>query len=199
MLLSVVGLVACEENSAGTSGEVSLGGCKEIEKHETLYSLQEAYDLGFLSTEDLRSIAYYFHNGLEWVEVGFTLGWNEPGFDGYDSFAISNKDGSLARISYGSLELTDFVPIPKTPEALSAEMENAIKQTWADEMCLMGATSAKAENTTILGYYGTYNDFIIVGIAQSVWWGYLAWETIDEVVFSYTSVNSGSIRAWKQN
>ena len=44
-----------------------LAGCGP-KTYGTFYTLQEAYDNGYLTREDLMSIAYYHHNGREYNE-----------------------------------------------------------------------------------------------------------------------------------
>lgn len=49
----------------------SLAACKqeEVESMGTLYSLQAAYDEGLLTVDDLRSIAYYHNDNIQYPEV----------------------------------------------------------------------------------------------------------------------------------
>jgi hypothetical protein len=89
------------------------------------YSLQEAYDQGLLTHEDLQSIAYYHNGGYFDVNEEFT-GW------GYDE---------------------NFTPVPKTPEILNVETENKIKELQAYNLRTR-EPNATAENVAIIEYYG---------------------------------------------
>ncbi len=123
------------------------------------YSLQMAFDNGWLTKEDLQSIAYY-HN-----------------------------DDSM----------------PTYPNALSAEVEKAIKETRAynlrDEVDADGISrfpDAKAEDVSLRGYYGKYNNLFAVLIADSFTeYGQAEWsEIIDGVTFHYADGNK--IMIWKE-
>ena len=104
------------------------------------YTLQEAYDNGFLTQEDLMSIAYY-HNGT-----------------------IFN--GSTGR--YGNEEIMpeDYVPKSKMPEELSMETRNAICKTYFDKYYGPNNLDNVRLNDIGIGkdYYGTYNKCVVVKV-----------------------------------
>lgn len=93
-----------------------------------------------------------------------------------------------------------FVPLPKTPEVLSIETENAIKETRAYYLRNLSPHSiqdAKADGIRIFLYFGTYNNCVAV-----MMYDYFAYTaagkdvTIAEVVFHYWDGNT--ILIWKK-
>jgi hypothetical protein len=132
----------------------SLAACETKEKITgTFYTLQEAYDEGFLTQQDLQSIAYY-QNGE---------------FD--------------------------------NPTVLSAETEKAIKETRADILRDLPnpVKSAKAEDVSILKYYGKYECFAAIMITDA-YTDYIRAErdvTVAGVLFHYSDGND--IVIWKSN
>lgn len=111
VLVMVIALVACGPENKGS-----------------FYSLREAYDNGWLTQEDLKSLAYYYNGG-------------------------SNDES--------------FVPKPKTPEFLSKEIENKIRKTYLSEKKIKkDFPFATIKRISITGYYGIYNDCIIVGVTD---------------------------------
>ena len=124
----------------------SLAACGHPERYpeqpkETgLYTLQEAYDNGWLSRSDLKSIAYYYHDGLDIRDQNRKERYKKP----FIEFAV-----------------------PKDPEALSEEVKIQIRKAFV----IANYTPAQQEhidmtNTSgIIGYFGTYNDCVIVRIS----------------------------------
>jgi len=127
-------------------------GCVEDKPQGTFYSLQEAYEQGLLTQEDIRSIAYYYYDGMEYVFVGVD----------------KNED------SIYDLQTTGYVPIPKKPEILSTETEKAVKesgaaiyraQTFPDGTKIY--PEARAKGFTVTQYYGTYDDCVAISLTES--------------------------------
>ena len=102
------------------------------------YTLQEAYDNGWLTQEDLRSIAYYHHDGKKIVfdDSNFCYEWLD--------------------------EEESYIPIPKIPECLDTETEKQIKQTHVNELHKAGEKRAETKGVFISRYYGTYNGYIAI-------------------------------------
>ena len=148
----------------------------------TFYTLQEAYDEGLLSVEDIKSIAYYRYDGNEWIYAGID---------------VNEED-------YYELQPTDYVPIPKIPETLDKKTGKAIKETGAANKRLqthLDGTSryprAKAKDFTIMDYYGTYSDCVAIRLNDS----FTDYPDVERevVVAGVTFVYSGaSITIWKQ-
>jgi len=132
----------------------------------TFYSLQEAYDKGLLTVQDLRSIAYYYHNTLEWDIESEGL--------------------------YDGLKSTDYIPISKTPETLSVETTNRIKQDFINYV-----KCNDAEHDVQIRYYGTYNGCVSTMIDGCL--DYLAvvqLDIVDGITFYYGS--NREILIWMQ-
>ncbi|MCL2675351.1 MAG: hypothetical protein FWE84_02010 [Firmicutes bacterium] len=145
------------------------------------YTLQEAYDEGFLTVNDLKSIAYYHHEGKVWLTDGENV-WEDE----------------------------EFVPLPKKPETLSAETRKNIKELEARNMNVeenigyfIIRRNVKVDDLMIEKYYGTYNGCIALKIL--LWdlndLDYVLEPWTDEIagiVFDYSSEKSDGIRIWKQ-
>ncbi|MBP5308348.1 MAG: hypothetical protein J6Z34_04340 [Clostridia bacterium] len=105
-------------------------GCENYEKK--FYTLDEVYENGEITRQNLLSIIYYINGGI--IE--------------------ENKE------QYPE----DFVPTPKDPEELDENTERAIENAYNNQL--------KKENKKLYAdviieevrYYGTYNDYICVGI-----------------------------------
>jgi len=146
----------------------------------TFYSLQEAYDEGLLTYDDIRSIAYYHNGGIEYLYDG-------PYSDfGPESIWVQSSP--------------NYVPIPKNPEILSEAVERNLKESWAYNYRSIYQKNATIEDFKILEYYGIYNQrcyaLMIVqspGIFDaSVWYVVVA-----DVLFVYS--NGNRITIWKEN
>lgn len=117
----------------------------EPEERGTFYSLQEAYDQGLITQDDLESIANYYKS--------------------------------------------------ENQEELDEEIANAIKETRAYCLRTLSSSSiknAKADDVTILGYYGTYNNCFAVKIDDdfAVYTTALREVTLAGIVFRYSNGNS---------
>lgn len=143
MLFVFFFLTACTKN---------LGG-DEIGK---FYTLQEAYDKGFLSVTDLKSIASHHADRTYPVDV------------------LSKKVmKKIKEVAARNMRESEFSPV-----------ENA-----------------KAEDFTIIKYYGTYNGSVVIMVKNS----YLEYpavdldidEIIEGVLFNYNTPNR--IIVWRQN
>jgi len=147
--------------------------CEPPESQGAFYSLQEAYDNGWLTQEDLRSIAYYHHGGKKAVK--------------------DNLEHKLVWMD----EEEGYTPIPITPEVLDAETEKQIKQTRVNERHDEGNKS-KAKDISIVEYYGVYNGCIAVMLTER---GYryeriLNGNIVNDIRFLYGTVNQ--ILIWKE-
>lgn len=131
------------------------------------YRLQEAYDLGLLTYEDLFETSFY-HNG-DWSGV---------------------PHGTA--ISRG--------PLPKTPEFLSTETENKIKQTFLDDYKLNHFEEIyyTIDDISISNYCGTYSNAVIVYLEGLNVYTEAEWsETIEDISFYYN--NGNYLRVWVEN
>jgi len=135
---------------------------KEELRLGTFYSLQQAYDEGLLTQDDLKNIAYYHHGSME-----------------YDFEKLCEEDlvlteGEIEIIRQYQNENAGFIPAPKIPEVLSAETEQAIKEATAFSLraqTYSNGTSmypnAAAEGVKIKKYHGTYHNCAAVVIDDS--------------------------------
>ena len=140
----------------------------------TFYTLQEAYDEGLLSVEDLKSIAYYHHNG------------RQPIFDEVNGWIyVGVEEG--------------FVPTPKQPEKLNKQSENKMLKTWVTDYNSKHTESIKISNLFVERYYGTYNDCfaVIFDEKDSYTSGISEFGEIANVSFVQNSNNP--IQIWKEN
>lgn len=117
---------------------------KELAKKTVgaFYSLQGAYDNGFLSYDELLSIAYYYHSQFRNPDFGMSF----------------NAD----------LMGDNYQPIPKTPENLSTFLNLAIRQTMVNDLNKRFDTDTFVlDNIAVYGYCGTYNGCVVIRLAYS--------------------------------
>ncbi|MCL2798070.1 MAG: hypothetical protein FWD58_08475 [Firmicutes bacterium] len=168
------------------------------------YTLQEAFDNGWLTQNEIRSIAYY-HNSRYLDDDGIELVYVESA-ERSDLFWIDchNLDGSW---SGWAMCATNYAPIPKKPEVLSEETEKAIKKDRLDFYLsrpdLYGPDSYGYEITLecfdIVGYYGVYNHCYAISIYLFYFFQlFNGWPTVvADVVF--ISEHFHPIFIWKEN
>lgn len=119
-----------------TAFSMLMCGCER--KHGEFYTLQEAYENGILTQEDLISIAYYYHSNISPETVN------------------------------GDLMGEGYQPIEKEPKVLSEKTERSIKKTMISDLKNQNFSQPlKLKNIVISGYYGTYKDYIAVNLAYS--------------------------------
>ena len=108
----------------------------------SLYTLQEAYDNGWLTQADLLSIAYYHH---------------------------SQSLGSNSSLTFNTeLMGENFQPIEKSPETLSTLLNNTIRQTVLNDLNNeFDSNSFELKQIYIGAYYGAYNGGVAVIILYS--------------------------------
>ena len=151
-------------------GALGLAGCGP-KTYGTFYTLQEAYDNGYLTREDLMSIAYYHHNGREYNE--------------------KTMPEDYAPIPKEPPELGEEISW-KIREAAAKELQQA--ETGA-------VPEAEAEGMSVEKYYGTYNGSVAVIIGQSYYSypavEINSWDTIGGVVIHYWSYDR--IQIWLEN
>ena len=153
------------------------------------YSLQEAYDNGFLSYDELQSIAYYHQS--QFINPDFGMSFN------------------------ADLMGDNYQPIPKTSENLSTLLNLAIKQTMVNDLNKRFDTDSFAlDNIVIYEYCGTYNDCVAIRMLYSAGPDFAVNDitcehTVANVTFfypDYTSfyyltsyIFSNTIMIWKEN
>jgi len=167
---------------------LSLFSACEPESKGAFYSLQQAYDNGWLTQEDLRSIAYYHHDGLNYSLE-----------DLYKADAITRE--AIEKNMYyqnENGETIEFVPSPKNPEILDAETEKQLKQTRANGLREEGR-KIKAKDVSIIEYYGIYNSCVAAMLAEkgSEYLYSGNWRVIADITFVYGTSNQ--IKIWKEN
>jgi len=154
-----------------------LPACGPTESPGAFYTLQEAYDNGWLTAEDLRSIAYYHHGGQKVIPIPDSNG----NFNPYGDFSMVDEEEGYA-------------PLPKNPEVLSAETEKQIKQT----MNLQYDLKYKLKDIYIKKYNGTYNDCIAVMMDYKYMRSHSgSLILVADVAFAFGSSNR--IKIWKEN
>jgi hypothetical protein len=170
IIIAVCSLSACNDLNED-SPSPSVNDQNEIFPYGDFFTLQEAYDLGYLTVQDLESIAYYCNGGLRWYETDDIL---DP---------------------WKSEPITDYEPIAKNPEILGAETENKIKQTW---IYYLNDNLTIPSDVTI-DYYGTHNNCVAIwltathyGYTQAIWYS-----TVAGVTFCYN--NGNSIKIWVEH
>ena len=144
-------------------------------KDDTFYHLQYAYEQGFLTAEEIKTIAYY--NNLRHFEPIVS--------------ASLVPDGPTSMPA-------DFVPQPIEPAELSEDVWTRLENTYqyvVDGELIKGATFN--DRIAIL-YYGTYQNYIAVHIYDISVWGYWLWDEIylwrDDVFYRFQdALNLGLI------
>ncbi|MCL2797771.1 MAG: hypothetical protein FWD58_06930, partial [Firmicutes bacterium] len=129
-------------------------------------------DNGWLTQEDLRSIAYYHHDGKKIVfdDSNFCYEWLD--------------------------EEESYIPIPKIPECLDTETEKQIKQTRVNELReRSNVKKAKVDGISIVHYYGTYSGSVALKTRDkyTLFSQGVTVIVIASIVFSFTE----PIRIWK--
>jgi hypothetical protein len=109
---------------------------------------------------------------------------------------------SIAYYQNGGSGDETFSPIPKDPEELSDETENAIKETRVYDIrndSQNPIKRAKTDDVSISRYYGTYNTCVAVMLDEAYYCYTDALRdiTIDGIPFHYKDGNN--ILVWKQN
>lgn len=133
-LCLLLGLSACgksvdEDRSGNEPPDSYINGA--------FYTLQEAYDNGFLSSDDLLSIAYYHHSQSRYPNNG-----------------VAFNVGLMGE---------NYVPAEKSPSELRAEQNCAIRQTLINNLKKFSSSNSFAlDDIVICAYYGTYNEGIAV-------------------------------------
>lgn len=159
---------------------ISLMGCSSTSinaenNYGEFYTLQEAYNLGYLTLDDVKSIAYYQNNGLEWF-----------------------SEGEGEYMTYKS-KPSKFYPIAKNPKELDTDLQSLIKKDWVDYLRIKSnIRGIKAKDILITNYYGTYNGYTAIMLdGYGFFTQAIRYVTIEDVVIRYNDGNS--IRIWKQN
>ncbi|MCL2798337.1 MAG: hypothetical protein FWD58_09850 [Firmicutes bacterium] len=152
------------------------------------YSLQEAYDNGWLTQGDVKDIAWYYYDGWS---CDFEYLWE-------NRYMTQEAVEKISHELNESGELVEYTPIPKNPETLDAETEKQIKQTRVNELRESGR-KVKLKDVYILSYYGTYNGCVALMRAEkgSLFSCAEEVEKIADVLFWYGSSNH--IKIWKKN
>ena len=114
-------------------------------KTGTFYTVTEAYEKGLLTREQVLSIACYHNKEYSFVEKEF-----------YDDGLITNEE----------IRDENYIPLPITPQTLSAEIEKSIKQTHLDAY-YKDKDYSKLSGVRIDSYYGTYNGCVAVMITDN--------------------------------
>ena len=140
------------------------------------YSLTWAYNHDMLTHRELRSIAYYYHDGKN-------VTYNRFGKERW------TKDFF-------------FVPNPKKPKVLDEETQDKIRQAYlAYTVC--GAPENEdyinkvADYIQIGGYYGTYNGYAAIMMTECYDAHAIVGHKIDDICFYYATTRT-AIRLWKE-
>ena len=116
---------------------LSFGGCGKLETG-TFYTVSEAYENGFLTREQVMSIAYYYH-------------------EGYDSTQCDEKIIS-----------EDFTPFPKSPETLNKKTDKAIKTSFYNSAYWAQYENKRTFDDIGYVYYGTYGNAVAVIVSAGI-------------------------------
>lgn len=111
----------------------------------TFYTVTEAYKKGYLTREQVMSIAYYHNEKYDFVSDYY-----------YQSGKVSNEE----------IRDETYTPIPITPEKLSTDTENSIKQTYLD-LYYKDKDYAELSGVRIDSYYGTFDGCVAVMITDN--------------------------------
>ena len=135
----------------------------------TFYSLEEAYEEGFLKRDDLMSIAYYHNGGREYNENIMV-----------EEYTPQPKEPQ---------ELT---------EEISLKIRETAAYVYRNDKYI-NAPKAVADDFKIIEYCGTYNDCVAIMMTDiyTGYTGALITDVIGEVSFFYNSGNK--IKVWKGN
>ena len=144
------------------------------------YTLQEAYDNGWLTQEDIKDIAWYYYDG-----------WSCDFEDLWKNHYMTQE--AVEKISHEQNEngeLAEYTPSPKNPEVLDAETEKQIKQTRVNELRKSNIRITR-KDVSIIGYYGIYGNCSALMLTNRgmAYQDSIDWILVAEVTFYYGSSN----------
>ena len=112
--------------------------------------------------------------------------------EAYAKGLLTVEDLQSIAFYYRGSEDENFVAKPKSPETLSQETENKIKQTYLIKKLKKDVPEATLEGIRIERYYGTYGDCIVVSVWDNYWeerdlpeWSSLPDKLIGGVLFAH--------------
>ncbi len=168
--------VITEKTDKGTADEY-----EKINFYSEFYSLEYAYNRNLVTKNDIRSIGYYQNLGKEW----------------------QGKDGSEQVKSLEDFVATEYQPVEKAPNELSAETIEKIKTSYAELLndslkyfYEQKGKTIKKDFLTVndiyeVKYFGTYNGYIAVAVPSKMSLQQVTTPTIADTVFYYA--DSGAI------
>ena len=156
VIITIFGVAGCNKKSQESTG--------------TFYTLQEAYENGWLTQADLMSIAY-FHNGGRW------------------------HNEEIMSETYEPLPKTPGVLSEETKLTVKNTAVNEYKMKYPGTH---SASIAKIEDFTITEYIGIYNGCIAIMMIDNFtgYWGAVEIHEIANVKFYYNSSNH--IKIWRE-
>lgn len=114
-------------------------GCGEYFMGYVMTDLETAYERGYITQEDLKSIAYYYNNDPESLGYDHENGPTQP----------------------------DVKPIPK--QKLSKKTERELKLTYIIEAHLKEShPDVTVKNVEVFYYYGTYNNYAVAFMQDNI-------------------------------
>lgn len=151
---------------------------EKINSYSDFYSLEYAYKSGMVTQNDIRSIGYYHNGGKEWA----------------------GKDPSVATKKLEDFVKTDYIPVSKNPQIISANTIDKIKKTYAEVLnssikffyekkgLSIKKDVVSKENVYEIEYYGTYNGYIAVAVkSDQASFQQVTTATIADTVFYYAN------------
>lgn len=148
-------------------------GCTSEQRYSesvgTFYTLEEAYEAGFLTRDDLMSIAYYHNGGRQ------------------------NNESVMAE------DYAPKPKVPKElSEEISLKIRNTAAYDFRNDESV-NAPKAVADDFKIIEYCGTYNHCVAIMMTDNYtgYTGALHTDIISEISFCYNGGNE--IKIWKQN
>ena len=148
--------------------------------YSEFYTLDYAYDRGLITQNDVRSIAFYYHSGKEWM----------------------GEDDSVKVKEWEDFIETDYQPIEQDPKELNEKTIDKIKTTYVEminssikyyyekEGISIRTEIITEKNINNVQYLGTYNGYAAVVVkASEMSFQQVTTPTIAGVTFYY--VNSG--------
>lgn len=85
--------------------------------------------------------------------------------EAYELKLLSKEDLESIAYYYNQLDNNEFIPKPKNPESISKTNQKLIKKAYLNDV--LEEPNKSIKKVYIYDYYGTYNNYIVIGVTDS--------------------------------